>query len=215
MSETAGLKSALIVPCNMCPAVAAAVDDGEPFIQFFRYFLRSAPFERRISELQSQLSQRGVHSAVFRSPLPYQWFLCMCPSARRRKLRSRAAGFDAAIVLGCATAVETVRDAVGSTDCRVIEGMTVTGFINARLKFHLPGAISFDDCKFVPISVEGDARSLEPATHSAPQGLEDVDSGIWSLGCSPNAPARLPTPPQDRACATEPSPGAGGGATPR
>ncbi|MHC5002217.1 MAG: hypothetical protein ACYTJ0_03765, partial [Planctomycetota bacterium] len=150
VSEAAGLESALIVPCNMCPAVTAAVDDGQPFIQLFRHFLKSTPFERRISELRSRLSERGVDTDVFRSPMPHQWFLCMCPSGRRKRLRKRAAGFDAAIVLGCETAAETVRDAVRSTDCRVIEGMAVTGFMNAKLKFRLPGNITFDDCKLVP-----------------------------------------------------------------
>ena len=33
ISETAGLNSALIVPCNMCPAVTVAVRERKPFIQ--------------------------------------------------------------------------------------------------------------------------------------------------------------------------------------
>ena len=154
MPEVAEFESVLIVPCNMCPAVTAAVDDGEPFIRLSRHLLRSAPFERHIRELQARLTERGVRSEVFRSPLPHQWFLCMCPSGRREKLRQRAARHDAAIVLGCETAVETVRDALRSTECRVIEGMTVTGFLNARLTFRLPCTISFDDCKLVPLSVD-------------------------------------------------------------
>jgi hypothetical protein len=34
----------------------------------------------------------------------------------------------------------------------VIEGMSVAGIMNAKLKFHLPGNISFEDCKVIPIS---------------------------------------------------------------
>jgi hypothetical protein len=60
--------------------------------------------------------------------------------------------YDAVVVLGCDSATETVRDAVKSTDCKVIEGMEVAGIMNAQLKFHLPCNVSFDACKIVPIS---------------------------------------------------------------
>jgi hypothetical protein len=35
-SEVAGLSSALIVPCNMCPAVTVAVREEKPFVGSFR-----------------------------------------------------------------------------------------------------------------------------------------------------------------------------------
>ena len=56
VSKVAGLGSALIVPCNMCPAVTVSVREKKPFIQFFRSFLKSVPFEQHIRKLQSQLS---------------------------------------------------------------------------------------------------------------------------------------------------------------
>ena len=48
VSEIKGLRSVLIVPCNMCPAVTVAVREEKPFIQFFRSFLKSAPFKQYI-----------------------------------------------------------------------------------------------------------------------------------------------------------------------
>jgi hypothetical protein len=56
------------------------------------------------------------------------------------------------IVLGCDSATETVRDSIKSSDCKVIEGMEVAGIMNAKLKFQLPGNVSFEDCKIIPIS---------------------------------------------------------------
>jgi hypothetical protein len=56
------------------------------------------------------------------------------------------------IVLGCESATETVRDAVKSDDCKVIEGMEVSGIMNAELRFHLPGNVSFENCKIVSVS---------------------------------------------------------------
>ena len=78
--------------------------------------------------------------------------MCMWTSGKRKKLQKHAEKYEAVIVLGCDSATETVRDVVKSTDCKVIEGMKVTGIMNAKLSFHLPSNISFEDCKIVPIS---------------------------------------------------------------
>jgi hypothetical protein len=150
--EVAGLSSALIVPCNMCPAVSVAVRENKPFIQFFRNFLKSAPFEQYIRALQSRLREKGVKTKVFKSNLYHQWFLCMWTSGRRKKLQKYAKQYEAVIVLGCESATETVRELVKSTDCKVFEGMEVAGIMNAKPRFHLPCNISFEDCKIIPIS---------------------------------------------------------------
>ena len=150
-SEAAGLKSALIVPCNLCPAVTLAVREKKPFMQFFKSFFRSAPFEAYIAALQSRLAEIGVSTTVFRSRIYHQWFLCMWTAGRRKKLRKHARPYDAVVVLGCDSATETVRDAVKSCDCKIVEGMEVAGIMNARLSFELPCNVSFADCRVVPI----------------------------------------------------------------
>ena len=152
ISEVAGLGSALIVPCYMCPAVTVAVREKQPFIQFFRNFLKSAPFEQYMRTLQSRLKEHGVKTKVFKSIPSHEWFMCMWTSGKRKKLQKYAEDYDAVIVLGCGSATETVRDVVKSTDCKVIEGMEVAGIMNAQIRFHFPGNISFENCKTVPIS---------------------------------------------------------------
>jgi hypothetical protein len=132
--------------------VTVAVRERKPFMQFFTRFLKSPPFEQYIRALQSRLEEKGVTTAVFKSNIPHQWFMCMWTSGQRRKLEERAKQYDAVIVLGCDSATETVRAVVQSTDCRVIEGMKVAGIMNAKLRFHLPGNVSFEDCKIIPIS---------------------------------------------------------------
>jgi len=150
-SEIAGLRSALIVPCNLCPAVTVAVREGRPFMRLFRSLVRSEPFEETLDALRARLGERGVSTRVFRSNLYHQWFLCMWTSRRRERLRREAKGYDAVIVLGCDSAAETVRDVV-SSDVKVIEAMKVTGIMNGRLSFRLPGDLFFDQCKVVPIA---------------------------------------------------------------
>ena len=120
----------------MCPAVTVAVREKKPFMQFFRSFLKSARFEQHIRALQSRLREKGVNTKVFKSNLYHQWFLCMWTSGRRKKLQKYVKQYEAVIVLGCDSATETVRDLVKSTDSKVIEGMEVTGFMNAKLRFH-------------------------------------------------------------------------------
>jgi hypothetical protein len=154
VSQAAGVNSALIVPCNLCPAVTVAVNQKQPFMKLFRSVLKSAPFEQYIKDLQSRLSESGVTTKVFKSTIYHQWFLCMWTDRRRRKLQKQAEQYDAVIVLGCDTANETVRDAVQPTGARVIEGMQVAGLMNAKLSLQLPANISFKDCRIIPISQE-------------------------------------------------------------
>ncbi len=160
VSDVSGLSSALIVPCNMCPAVTVSVREKKPFMQFFKSFLKSAPFEEHIRTLQSRLKEKGVNTKVFRSYLYHQWFLCMWTSGRQKKLHKYAKQHEAVIVLGCDSATETVRDSVKSTNCKVIEGMKVTGIMNAKLRFHFPCNVSFKDCKIIPISRQKKGRDM-------------------------------------------------------
>ena len=75
VSEAAGLRSALIVPCNLCPAVTVAVRENRPFMRFFRSPVKSAPFEEYLEALRSRLSEKGVSTnKMDKSPIhfPYQ-----------------------------------------------------------------------------------------------------------------------------------------------
>ena len=150
--ELAGLRSALIVPCNMCPAVSVAVKAKKPFMQLGKGLFSSAPFRQHLQTLQSRLQAKGIKAKVFHSRLYHHWFMCMWPARQRNRLERAARQFEAVIVLGCASATETVRQLVKSTDCKVIEGMEVVGIMNAQLRFRLPGTISFADCDMIPLA---------------------------------------------------------------
>ena len=72
ISEISGIRSALIVPCNMCPAVTVAEREKKPFLQLFKSLLKSEPFEKYLIELKQQLKEKGVNSKIFRSYLYHQ-----------------------------------------------------------------------------------------------------------------------------------------------
>ena len=151
LPEAVGLHSALIVPCNLCPAVTVAVRERKPFMQFFRNPLKSAPFEEYLEALQRRLRDAGVTTKVFRNHLYHQWFLCTWSARRRKKLQNCAKKYDAVIVLGCASATETVRESVESIGVKVIEGMTTSGIMNARLNLKWPGRLFFEHSRVVPM----------------------------------------------------------------
>lgn len=151
ISEVEGLHSALIVPCRVCPAATIAVREKKPFMEFFRSFFKSQPFEQYLKTLQAQLKEKAIKSKVFGCGLYHQWFMCMWTLGTRKKLLKDAKQYDAVIVLGCSSATVTVSDTVESIGCKVIEGMEATGIMNAKLSFSLPCNVSFKDCKEAPL----------------------------------------------------------------
>ena len=64
--QVAGLTFALIVPCNMCPAVSVATRQQKPFMRLLRSCFKSIPFEQHIKALQSRLQEKGLTTSVFR-----------------------------------------------------------------------------------------------------------------------------------------------------
>lgn len=151
VSEVEGIDSALIVACNMCAGASLAMRENKPFIQFFRSLFKSPPLERHIRRLKSQLNEKGVKTKKFKSGVIQQFFLCLWTLRQRNKLHNCAKKYDAVIVLGCDSAIETVRDSVKRTNCNVIKGMEVAGIMNTKPKFHLPCNISFEESKIISI----------------------------------------------------------------
>jgi hypothetical protein len=149
--EVAGLDSVLIVPCRFCPAATLAVRKKRPYIELFRRFLKTASYERFIEAMKSGLETKGIKTSVFKSRLLHQFVLCMWSTRRREKLRERAKQHDAVVVLGCEAAAQTVRDALGSTGCRVIEGMKSEGVMSIQPRFRPPGTISLELQSVTPV----------------------------------------------------------------
>ncbi len=149
VSEAEGAGSALIVACNMCAGASLAMKEDKPFIQFFRSLLKSPPLERHIIRLKSQLNEKGVKAKKFKAGVIQQFFLCLWTLRQRNKLRKCARKYKAVIVLGCDSAIETVRETVKGTDCKVIKGMEVAGIMNTKPKFHLPFDISFEESRMI------------------------------------------------------------------
>jgi hypothetical protein len=144
LPEVSGLQSILIVPCRFCPAASLAVRKDKPYIELFRKFLRTEAYESFIQKLERRLNDQGITTAIFDSKLPHQFVACMWTYRRRRELSKRAAEFEAVLVLGCDATMETVRDSIGSTDCRVINGMENEGIMIVQPTVSFPFNISLE-----------------------------------------------------------------------
>ena len=142
--EVAKYRSVLIVPCRFCPAASMAVRNNEPYIEFPRRALKTASYERLVNTMKDDLEKRGIKTSVFRSKLLHQFVLCMWTTRRRNKLLERAKQYEAVVVLGCEAAVQTVRNALASTTCQIIQGMTSEGIMSVRPKLSMPCNLSLE-----------------------------------------------------------------------
>ena len=150
-SDTAGVRSALIVPCRFCPAASLAVRQKKPYIELFRHLLRTASYESHIDALKTRLESKGIRTAVFDSKLPHQFVACMWTSGRRRALAKRAVEYDVVIVLGCEAAIETARSCLQTSDTSVIPGMEVEGIMNVVPAFRFPCNICLEVSSVTPL----------------------------------------------------------------
>ena len=148
-AQVEGAKSVIIVPCRMCPATSLSLRQNRPFFEFFKTFLRSPALDEYIKTLRYSLEERGMNTGVY---ISRQFLTCAWTSRERKKVMERAKQYDTAIVLGCDSATESVRDALESTGCRVIQGMEIAGIVNVKVRFHFPGTLSLEDWKIVSTS---------------------------------------------------------------
>jgi hypothetical protein len=134
-----------------------AVKNDEPYIQFPRRMLKTASYERLIDSMKRSFENKGIKTSIFKSNLLHQFVLCMWTTRRRRKLLERARQFEAVVVMGCEAAVQTVRNALQSTTCRVIPGMRAEGIMSIQPRLSMPCNISLE--------LEG----VTPYIHAEPQ----------------------------------------------
>jgi len=149
--ELERFKSVLIVPCRFCPAASMAVRKNKPYFEFLRRFLKTGSYEQLIETIKSNLEKKGVKTDVFKSRWLHQFVVCMWTSRRRKKLLKRARNYDAVVVMGCEAAVQTIHDSLITTSCKVFQGMRSEGVMTIKPSFNLPGNISIELDKIIPL----------------------------------------------------------------
>ncbi|MDH3458409.1 MAG: hypothetical protein OER90_16320 [Gemmatimonadota bacterium] len=165
LPDVAELRSVLIVLCRFCPAASLAVKENKPYFEPFRRLLRTGSYESYIQTLKRRLEHQGIQAAVFDSKLPHQFVACMWTERRRKAFARRASQFDGVVVLGCEAAVQTMRDALSATDCKVIPAMEEEGVMNVVPTVSFSGKLSLKVKGLSPVEL----GQSKPATTWAPQ----------------------------------------------
>jgi hypothetical protein len=141
--ELKSYRSVLLVSCPVCPPASLAGDNNSPFIEFFKHGIKTPAYEKLLDELRESLESKGIRTGVFTSYLPCPT-TCLWTAGQRKRLLKRARDYDAAVVMGCASAQCTVEETLKDADCDAILGMRLVGITNARLKFGFPLNIELD-----------------------------------------------------------------------
>jgi len=154
-SELERFGSVLIVPCRFCPAASLAVRRHTPYFDFLKNFLKTASYEQYLQTIRSDLEKKGVKTDIFKSHLPHQFVVCMWTSRRRKKLMKRAQNYDAVVVMGCETAVQSIHEVIDSPFCKVFQGMRTEGLMSIKPLFHFPCSIWLELSRVIPLSHQG------------------------------------------------------------
>jgi hypothetical protein len=141
-----------------------AGDDDAPFIEFFKHGIKTPAYEKYLDTLRDSLEHEGIKTGVFTSYLPWEHegiktgvftsylpcpTTCMWTAGQRKRLLKRAIEYDAALVMGCASAQCTVEETLKETNCDAILGMRLAGIINARLEFEFPLNVKLGSTRLV------------------------------------------------------------------
>lgn len=136
-SELAGFNSVLIASCPVCPPMCLAMQEQEPFIEFFKHGTKTAAFEGHIQSIRDSLTQRGVRTGVFciHTPTP---MMCLWTKRQRAHLLKRAKDYEAVLIMACDSGTESAKDALKDTDCQIVQALDMDGVINATTSIRFP-----------------------------------------------------------------------------
>ena len=135
--------SVLIVACPICPPMSLAMQKKKPFIDFFKHGLKTKAFEDYIKSIRVPLEERGVRTDVYTTRIPSP-LMCLWTEGQRKRLFQNAKDYDAVLVLGCKSAINTVEEVLKDTNCQVLPAMRMKAIANATTRFRFPLRIDLD-----------------------------------------------------------------------
>ncbi|MCU0849436.1 MAG: hypothetical protein MUD12_16255 [Spirochaetes bacterium] len=129
--------SVLFVSCDVCPKMCMSVKKNVPYMEPFRFGNRKDFFVEYIGGLRKSLERRGIKTGIFRKPA-LKAMMCLWPGSLRDKLSKKSTGYDAVAVIGCDSAVFTVRDSITDPAVEIVQLMSVEGVANFKSVIGFP-----------------------------------------------------------------------------
>jgi hypothetical protein len=149
-NEFDGSKSVLIVSCSVCPKMCLAAQNKKPYFSLLGGDKQNA-FKQYMQGVRNLLAQKGIASSVFKAPIDTP--MCLWPMKNRRKITEQSNNHDAIAVIGCDSALVTVKSSVPSTDKNIVQIMDVIGIANfiSRISFPFDIYLEAATDKEIPI----------------------------------------------------------------
>ena len=158
--DVKNVESVLVVSCPVCPQFSLAMQKNSPWIEFFKYGLKTGALENHIKEIRSSLEKSSIQTGVFTSRLPLPT-MCLWTKGQRKRLLKRAKDYEAVVVLGCDSAAFTAQQVLKKTECKVIRGMRTVGITNATVTHRFPLTFELQEKTRVQINQTGEGTGHE------------------------------------------------------
>jgi hypothetical protein len=136
-------ESVLFVICEVCPKMCMSVKQGSPYFSLGRLFGKKDFFDEYIAGLQNSFADQGIQTGVFRNQ-KLNSMMCLWPQKQRDMLAEYSKKFQAIAVIGCESAVFTVKDSVKSRNIKIYPMMRVEGIANFKSKMGIPALLKLE-----------------------------------------------------------------------
>jgi hypothetical protein len=130
-------ESVLFVICEVCPKMCMSVKQNRPYVSLSRLFGKKDFFDEYIAGLQKNFADQEVQTGVFRNQ-KLNSMMCLWPQKQRDMLSEYSKKFQAIAVIGCQSAVFTVKDSMKSRDIKIYPMMHVEGIANFKSRMEFP-----------------------------------------------------------------------------
>lgn len=130
-------ESVLFVICEVCPKMCMSVKQNRPYFSFSRLIGKKDFFDDYIAGLRKSFEDRGVSTGVFKNQR-LNSMMCLWPQKQRDMLSEYSKKYRAIAVIGCQSAVFTVKDSVKSRDSNIYPMMRAEGIANFKSKMEFP-----------------------------------------------------------------------------
>ena len=130
-------ESVLFVVCGVCPKMCMSVQQDRPYFSPGRLFGRKDFFDEYVAGLRKKFQDKGLRADVFKNK-KLNSMMCLWPQNQRDLLSKHSEIFQAVAVIGCQSAVFTVKDSLRSQNKKIYPMMQVEGIANFKTKMEFP-----------------------------------------------------------------------------
>jgi hypothetical protein len=130
-------ESVLFVICEVCPKMCMSVKQNRPYFSISRLIGTRDFFDEYIAGLRKRFEDQGLSTGVFKNK-KLNSMMCLWPQKERDMLSTCSKKYRAIAVIGCQSAVFTVKDSVKTRDIKIYPMMIAEGIANFKSKMEFP-----------------------------------------------------------------------------